>query len=200
MNPNTSPIIFLCGLLLTQTSIAADQTQLPSLLVSSSTPEVEIASLAEGRQALALPGISFVITVQPHCQDEWKPRQLSIGIADTRQTITADRLQEGTPLEIELVIPAKQIAPVVLEGFCTTTEATTDVVTDATTEASTEPEEPASVSTLQIKSLMSAQGSLRCAADDGRESVTYAGHLLDILLVCSNTLENADDTAPAIAE
>ena len=123
---------------------------------------------------------------------------LFIGIADTRKAVAADGLQEGTPLAFELVIPARQLAPVVLEGFCTTTRAATETVTDATkvaTETTLEEAVPPSDS-LQINSIMSAQGSLRCATDDGRESVTYTGHALDVLLVCSNSPENEGETAP----
>jgi hypothetical protein len=195
MNPNKSPTLFLCALLLAQSSIAADQAQPQSLRVGSSMPEIKIAALAEGRQTLDLPDLPFLITMQPHCQEGWKPKQLSIGIADTRKAMAAEELQEGTPLEFELVIPARQLAPVVLEGFCTTTAAVTEEATEAAVETAGPPSD-----SLQIKSLISAQGSLRCATDDGRESVTYSGHSLDILLVCSNLPENADETVPAIAE
>ena len=81
----------------------------------------------------------------------------------------ASRLKEGSRVEVSINVPAAQIAPVAVEGFCTTGD---------------DGEQQGTVArSLTIPSVLSAQAALTCADDESTE-ITYASASLDVLLRC----------------
>lgn len=183
MNKSSIHIAFLCGLLVNAAAVAEENSPGPLLIISASTPTVEIAPRQKVREPIMLPELEFSLTANAQCRDDWEATQLSISIADTRSTLPRDALLQAAPFSIDMLVPGNQISPIVIENFCL--ENTAD-------EASTD-DRPL---TLRIDSFMSAQGSLRCATKDN-ERVTYAGLALDVLLVCTEPTMTTDGTEPA---
>ena len=69
-----------------------------------------------------------------------------------------------------ITLPAQQIAPVVVDGFCSAV---------ADTESAAEK---------WVRGFVTAHISLRCTGTEG-ESITYASRSLDVLLVCEREPE-----------
>ncbi len=103
-----------------------------------------------------------------------------MAVADTRRTFNAAQIVAGALDEVRLLVPADQIAPVVIANFC---------VTDG------DADQPAtSVSHLTVHAALSAQASLLCIGDTDR-SMKYASANLDVMLVCENPNDESDAAA-----
>ena len=138
------------------------------LEVSASTPDVEVSTRPAGRNFMRLPALRYDVVLTTNCPDLLSARSVSLSIADTRIALDAERLNEGPRLEISISVPAAQIAPVAVAGFCTDDDG--------------EPAGPGARS-VRIPSVLSAQAALTCADDESTE-ITYASTSLDVLLRC----------------
>ncbi len=157
---------------------AVAEAPLQQLGIAAKTPAVTVGPLAAGRTFVALPTLEFRLRLEPLCADGWQARSVSVSVADTRLTLTPDGApQEDGALEASLTVPAAQLAPLPVAGFC---------------ELPAEGDRPRSgVAELTIEAAVSAQAALLCANDDG-ERLTFVAKPLAVTLVC-------DDSEPGIA-
>lgn len=134
-------------------------------------PAVAVLPLQQdGRNLIRLPGIEFHLHLAPYCAYSGKPESLSITIADTRRTLREEDLQAAQTIDAAVLIPASQLAPFALQGFCV---------------------DPASEgdSTL-ISAALAAQVSLRCGRRS-ESSVVFAAESLDIRVDCVRSAADA---------
>ena len=88
--------------------------------------EPAVAALAvqqAGRNLVRLPDIGFRVGITTHCANNGQPESLSITIADTQRTLGAAELQAANTIDVDMLVPANQIAPLALQGFCVDTAA-----------------------------------------------------------------------------
>ncbi len=131
--------------------------------------------LAEGRRLVRLPALEFEFAIQASCGPDEAVKSVSISIADTRKSLADTDIPAGEPINTMVRLPARQLAPIAVNGFC--------------------PETAVTGSSLLLRDAVTAHVSLRCAGDDG-DSITYSSQALDITLVCESDPEPQGD-APA---
>ncbi len=154
-----SPLLLLC---LSGAAMTGD------LVVSASTPAVEVSTRPAGRNFMRLPTLRYEFVLTANCPGTLSAQSLSLSIADTRVAVGRDEIGAGSRLEMSVAVPAAQIAPVAVENFCTP---------DDPEAAQNEP------GTLRIPSILSAQAALTCGDEESSE-ITYASESLDVLLRC----------------
>lgn len=127
-------------------------------------PAVAVLTMQQGgRNLVRLPDIEFRLGISMYCADGGQPESLSVTIADTQTTLRAEELQTNGTVDVSMRVPAKQMAPLALQGFCI---------------------DPASEGeSVLIASVLAAQVSLRCARAD-TESIVFAAEALDIRVDC----------------
>ena len=146
---------------------AAGQLMEPGTLsVDADTPVVEIGKRSIGRNFMRLPSMDFKFVMEAHCAAGLAPKAMSLSIADTRKSVTAEDISAESITSITLRIPAPQIGPVAVSGFCI----------DA--EESNEKE------SLTLSSVLSVQASLLCG-NDANSWMIYASKSLDVTLLCT---------------
>lgn len=146
------------------------------LELAAATPEITVSTRPAGRNFLNLPGLTYDFVIDLACSEGHRAESLSLSIADTRITLGAERLAGSAPVTIDMSVPAGQIGPVALAGFC--------VLEDD--------DEPASRQSLTIPAVLSAQASLLCASESVSRR-TYASRTLDIVIHC-----DADQDASSV--
>ncbi len=147
-------------------SATAESLDADGLTIIASAATARVSAGTSGRRTVRLPGLDFRFQFRFACPGTSRPQSLSMTIADTHRSLTADELAAETKVARALVrIPASQIAPVAVEAFC---------AIDAS---------PAESSPLTLPSLLSASASLRCG-DDDTSSIRYGSVPLDVVLVC----------------
>jgi len=165
-------IIFTSALILVGSSVHSEDT--PQLTIASVPASVEIETLQGRREFIQLPTLRYTLDIQHRCHTNLDPANLSVSVADTRQTISADRLLITNPLAVQLSIPGEQIAPVAVAGFCVTTEK--DPMTP----------NARSKDVLRINDILSLQAALSCSNETGSK-IIYASLALDVELHCNAT-------------
>ncbi len=164
------------------------EAPLHSLTVSVDTPLVKVAPRAAGRSLYSLPRLDYQFLLQPDCGAEWLPAGLSVSIADSRVTFAGERLSNALPaIETGISVPAAQLSPLPLSGFCEIAEDSTDLAL-----ASPEPG-PVRLNgtgSLTIAAALSAQAALICSADQ-QEHITYVSTALAVTLVCDVPADTA---------
>ena len=138
-----------------------------SLHVNSQPAVAHIKPVAEGRRLVRLPAIEFVLIIAAQCAADAQADSVSISIADTRETLEGDMLANPAELLAEIRISSRQLSPLAIDGFCQATDGTV-----------------ANSADLLVRDAVTAQVSLRCQ-NEGRESIVYASHPLDIRLRCA---------------
>lgn len=136
---------------------------------------VSIRPLPVGRKLVRLPSLDYEIRVSAQCGGAHLAESISISIADTRKTLMADELEESTELVTRITIPARQVAPLPVDGFCS-----------ANNTAQRE---------LLVHDAVTAHLSLRCTSHEG-ESITYATRPLAVALRCET--DDQEDSASSI--
>ena len=149
------------------------------LEVSANTPDIEVSTRPAGRNFMRLPALRYDMVLTTACPALFSARAVSLSIADTRIALDADRLNESSRVEVSISVPAAQIAPVAVEGFCTD---------DDGEQASTV------ARSLKIPSVLSAQAALTCADEETTE-ITYASAALDVILRCEPSDEPAEPSS-----
>lgn len=144
------------------------------LSVDADTPEVTISTGPGRRNFMELPALQYRFRIEAACDAGTLADSLSLSIADTRVALPKDRLAERSN-ELTVTIPAGQIPPVRIEGFCT---ANADEALD---EDST-----------RVQSVLSAQSSLLCVGDAGG-NMTYASTPLDVVVHCKASVDEAPE-------
>ncbi len=135
---------------------------------------VELAPLSD-RRSVSLPELEFPFRINANCAGDEFATSISISIADT--VTSHDVSTENDPaleqpadpvlLETILKVPGQQLAPVMIEGFCTGDKA----------QGSEDGQ------SLLIRDAIAANISLRCSSDVS-QSISYARLPLEIKLVC----------------
>ena len=154
-----------------------------SLIISPSMPRVDISVRNPGRKYFHLPMLEFSFEITANCSALFSPRSVSLNIADSRETISIDE-SAGSMADVQLLlnVPAKQLAPLIVENFCVT-PISDESQDDARRNASSNEEN------MIVRSVLSVQAALLCVNEDKQEMV-YQSKPLDITLVC-----NAEDGA-----
>lgn len=118
---------------------------------------------------MQLPDLEYQFRIDAVCRRGLSPASLSLAIADTRRNFNAEQIAAGALDEVRLLVPAAQIAPVVIQDFCVAEGGAGETASAA--------------SPLTVPAALSAQASLLCLGD-ADQSMKYASANLDILLVC----------------
>ncbi len=135
-------------------------------------PAVAVIALQEGgRKLVQLPELEFPLSVSPRCTAAARPESVSITIADTRETLGAETLQDAPTVDVSVRVSARQLAPFALQGFCV----------DATAEGDS----------ITLASVLTAQASLRCVRGD-RRTIVFAAEPLDIRVDCVRSAPAAE--------
>ena len=146
----------------------------PRLTVEVTPAVAALQPLAEGRRLLRLPALEFQFGVNASCGPDQAVASVSISIADTRKTLGAEAFRDNAVVNATVALPARQIAPVAVDGFC--------------------PASQTESSSLLIQGAVTAHLSLRCASADG-DSIAYTSQSLDVTVVCDT--DSADQGAEA---
>lgn len=141
------------------------------LTMDADTPEVNIKSRGINRNFLRLPKLQYEFHFDAACVANLAPVSLQLSVADTRKTLDESEIATDKTTEISLSIPANQIAPVAIEGFCERDEAEDEI------------DGARSKQQITIPAALSAQASLRCASDLD-EQMIYVSRPLDVTLIC----------------
>lgn len=170
-----SCLLPLAATLLCGSALGAD------LEIRADTPPVPLAPVPAGRYFLQLPALEYKFVVESSCGVELEPATISLSVADTRVSMSLDKAPAAAPLEIAMKIPAAQIGPIVIDGFC---------VRDG--------DEPGAEGAVEmsrrIPGVLSVQASLLCAADTASE-MTYVSGPLDVMLNCTKNQQAAGTPA-----
>lgn len=148
------------------------------LSVEAEPAVASVQHLPEGRGLVSLPPLEFEFGILASCGPDRTATSVSISVADTRTTLAGEQIRTGSPIVTALRLPARQLSPVAVDGFCrkTTNDAGADRVL--------------------IEDAVTAHVSLRCAGDAG-QSITYSSESLDVVLVCEPLPDDQGDASTA---
>lgn len=167
-------------------AVASDAPPPQSLAISADTPTVTIEPRSAGRGFVVLPTLEFRFRLTPACAAGWQTRAVTLGIADTRLTLEPGAA-DGDVLEALLSVPAAQLAPLPITGFCETVPETAESDARLTVAAAAD-SAPAALPVpggeLTVDAAVSAQAALLCASESG-ERLTFVARPLAITLICS---------------
>lgn len=155
------------------------------ITVSAQTPVVTIETRAAGRNFIQLPTLEYAFTVELRCRPDLAPDAFSLSIADTRVSMSAEYIPAGAPVEITVRVPANQIAPVAVEGFCMAEE-------------SESAQRQMLADSVSIPSVLSVQASLLCTNESNSE-MTYASQPVDVTLNCNQATDEEVPGAEVIS-
>ncbi|MGI9270969.1 MAG: hypothetical protein ACR2QT_04285 [Woeseiaceae bacterium] len=148
------------------------------LVLESSSAIVEIEPQPPGLRLIRLPEVSFAMQIEARCNADLLAESVLISVADTRVSLgSADFDDQGTA-QTTIQIPKHQIAPLTIENFCIAGTA------------------PSIATPVQVRDALSAQVSLKCAAE-GRESIVYQTVGLNVALDCQTSADEvSEDLSP----
>jgi len=152
-------------------AIATESQPVQGVEISADIPTVTVAPRRVGHVTIRLPSLSYALTMNAYCDENWQPASISINVADIRKSFDAGQLQAAAVLESELQIPSNQIAPLRVERFCI----------DDKQEGS-QPDS-ADDNKITIPAVLSAHASLRCTTES-EQSISYVTKPLDVTLEC----------------
>jgi hypothetical protein len=148
------------------------------LSVHATPAIVQVKPLAEGRKLIRLPTLEFRFTIQAVCAINTEAKSISISIADTRKTISGDDIATVSDMPIVFSVPARQVSPVAVDGFCPLAD------------------DRDRLAELLVRSAVTVHLSLRCSGEKG-QAITYASHALDVMLQCPG---RGDDQGESVSE
>ena len=149
--------------------------------LAADRPTVPVETRADGRNFIRLPALQYTVRVGVACAEGSKPKRLSLNVADTRVLLDEDEVAADTTFDVPLLIPASQIGPIAVEGFC---------VAESTGLGDT-------IETMTVPSVLSIQASLLCTGDSGDE-MDYASTALDVTLECARPRQGPSGSAASI--
>ena len=157
---------------------ANDSAPTHSLAISPSTPRVDVSPRNPGRNYVRLPTLEFTFEIAANCSVLFSPQSVSLNIADSRETISIDESAgSAADVQLSLNVPAKQLAPLVIENFCVAP------LTDDNQDGAGK-HDFSNDGNMIVRSVFSAQAALLCVHEDKQEMV-YQSSPLDITLVCT---------------
>ena len=151
-------------------AIAAETVPVHDIKITADVPTVTVSPRRAGRTTMRLPGLTYEISVTVNCETNWQPDSVSISVADSRASISAEELQASKELGLQLRIPSNQIAPLRVENFCV--------------DGGADDVDAISPNNITIPGVVSAQASLRCSTES-TNSIMYVSKPLDVLLECT---------------
>ena len=161
--------ILLIALLAAMHSVAVanEPEGMHQIEILADVPSVPVSPRRSARFTMRLPNLTYALTMNLDCGENWKPESVSISVADSRMSFDAEKLQNSDSLEFDLQVPSRQIGPLRLEQFCIDGDQS----------------DTAGHNMIIIQSVLSAQASLRCASD-AKQSIRYVTVPLDVSLEC----------------
>ena len=158
-------------------SLSASANPGARLEVAAQPVVVPIRLLQEGRQLIHLPALEYALEIEAHCGEGAVARSVSVSINDTQMTLDGDQLAATAGNPVSLTIPARQVAPVAIDGFCKRDDPVTHH------------------DTLLIRDTVTVHASLRCNENE-QDSITYTSQGLDVTLRCDapDTDQSVDET------
>lgn len=151
-------------------AIAAETVPVHNIEITADVPTVTVSPRRAGRTTMRLPGLTYEFSVTVDCETNWQPDSVSISVADSRASISAEELQASRELGLQLRIPSNQIAPLRVEHFCV--------------DGGADDVDAISPNSITIPGVVSAQASLRCVSES-TNSMMYVSKPLDVLLECA---------------
>lgn len=148
------------------------------LSVEAAPAVAAIQPLPDQRSLARLPALEFEFGILASCGPGQAATSVSISVADTRKTFAGEQVRGDSPITAAIRLPARQLAPVAVDGFCNQTSA------------------EAGADQVLIRDVVTAHVSLRCAGEAG-ESISYASKSLDVTLVCDVPLDDQGDASTA---
>ena len=146
-----------------------------AIRVEVSVADAAVTPRADAGRALMLPDLEYAIEIEARCDSGGTPSSLSIGVADTRHQLQLDATDNPARVSRTFVVPASQLAPVAITGYCVA-------------------EEPASHDTVLIPEVFTAQLSLSCRSDVS-SSMHYLSQPLSVRVVCASPAEDHDSSS-----
>jgi hypothetical protein len=161
---------------------AADDSGLHTLAVAAEVTAIAVPPQPPERHFFDLPSLDYVFRIEARCHNDWEPESLSLSVADSRVARTATELEGKANLELELKIPAKQLAPIAMRNFCVIDPAAEGSMADRET-PDWNRHTPAP-GEMTIGAAMSVHASLRCSLGDEQRTI-YVSQPLDVTLICA---------------
>jgi hypothetical protein len=161
----------------------ADDSGLHALTVAAEVAAVAVPAQPPERHFFELPSLDYVFRVEAHCHSDWKPESLSLNVADSRVTRTGTELEGNANQQLELKVPAKQLAPIAMRDFCVIDPATEGSAAEAETpdrhrDTTARPDQ------MTVGAALSVHASLRCSLGD-EQRIIYVSEPLDVTLTCA---------------
>lgn len=190
MQPAMKPIMALAAITLalaclTGAVIADAPARLPDLALTTETPVVDVPTHPPGRQFLELPALEYAFGIEARCDADWVPESLSLNVADSRVVLGEDQLSGAEPPTVLLEVPARQLAPIAVHGFCLLGEDLDEGLNAGPDAGPDTPRPAASASQLTIRAVLSAQASLLCR-NEAERRIAYVSLPLDVQLACKS--------------
>ena len=159
-------LLILPALAIAFVAAAARSEPAGRVVVDAGPAMVTIAPLPDDLRLVSLPSLQYALRIEPRCAAEMRAESILVSIADTRKRLDEKDIDGQRQIEVELILPQQQIAPVAIQEFCraSSVHGSADRV-------------------LRINDVFTAQLSLRCAGEDFR-SIVYAAQPLDVELQC----------------
>lgn len=147
--------------------------------VDADPAAVTVKPLAEGRKLIRPPALEFLLRIDAQCDANAEIASISISIADTQKALTTSDLSAAAPIATRITIPARQVSPIAVKGFCPM-------------------ESPSAGDKLVVRDALTAHVSLRCTSETG-DSITYASRALDVMLHCDAAADIQGESSSLIA-
>jgi len=136
------------------------------LNIIANTPELKISRRSNNQDMINISSLEYDFKISGYCKNNLTAKNIRLNITDTS---TLFNIQEENNFQIEslkIIVPASQIAPIVLGNFCTIRKINNK-------------------SSKKIYSILSLQASLSCV-NDKKEEVNFFSKTLDATLICIN--------------
>lgn len=166
-----TPLLLAVGLSATPFAVKADEV----LTLHAAEASAYLLPGPEGVSERALPSLQLALTAAFACPADAAADALTFSIADTHKRVDGAEIADATTFETVLNVPASQLAPVAIAGFCSGESAGDSPV-------------------MLLPGVATAQVSLRCRSESAI-SVYFASRALAVRLTCSG----GEDQAPSSA-
>lgn len=153
-------------------TFAAADTPPQQLTITVATPKVAIVPQIAGRGFIPLPELEYRFLLEPRCAPGWQARSITLSIADSRQVLNGEILDEHGFARAALTVPAAQLAPLPVSGFCEETASGHDNAVASQVRRE-----------LRISAALSVHAALICVSEDA-ERILYLTRPLAVTLQC----------------
>lgn len=158
-----SPLPCLFPLLLC--CVAGDSAADKLLTVNAMESTAHLQPRDAKQRQILLPALEIAIVVSLECPADAKAMSLTVSVSDTRQYFGPQLLADAESIEAAFSVPAKQLTPVSVPGFCVSGE-------------------PIDDQGIVLPGIATVQVSLRCGGEDDPTSVYFTSAPLPVRLYC----------------